>query len=138
VLRNISAVALLVVVVAGCGGGGRSQGTEVPGVPRALANAWKGQAAEIAAAASAGDDCRARQLATALRADVVASRQKLPRSLRVPLLSSVKTLAERITCTRTVTTVQTVPGKEPKPGHEHHGHHDHGGHGHGDDHGDDG
>ena len=132
VLRILSAAFLLVVVAAGCGGAARPQRSAFHGVPPALAQDWEGRASDIAAAASAGNSCRALQLANALRADVVASKDKLPSRLRPPLLTSVKALADRIKCTPVVQTPpkKLTPPKKPRPKepHEHdrHGHHGHG------------
>jgi hypothetical protein len=90
-----------------------------------LAQAWEGQASAIADAASAGDTCHALQLADSLRADVEASKSRLPARLRPPLLEGVSALADRITCT------PAPPKEPPKPPHKprDHGHHDHHGHG---------
>jgi hypothetical protein len=96
-------------------------------VPRALALNWERQASAIATAASARDSCRARQLASTLRADVRASKVEVPRRLRRPLLSDVNALANRITC---IPPAPPDPPKPPHEKHEHHGHHGH--HGHGD------
>jgi hypothetical protein len=132
VLRILSATLLLVVVAAGCGGAARPQRSAFHGVPPALAQDWEGKASGIAAAASAGNSCRALQLANALRADVVASKDRVPSRLRPPLLTSVRALADRIKCTPVVQTPpkRPAPPKEPKPKepHEHdqHGHHGHG------------
>lgn len=127
VLRILSAAFLLVVVAAGCGGAARPQRSVFHGVPPALAQDWEGQASDIAAAASAGNSCRALRLANALRADVVASKDKLPSRLRPPLLTSVRALADRIECTP----VAQTPPKQPKPPKEPHEHDRHGHHGHG-------
>lgn len=126
VLRLLSAAFLLVVVAAGCGGAARPQKSASHGVPPALAHDWEGQASDIAAAASAGNSCRALQLANVLRADVEASKDRVPSRLRPPLLTSVNALADRIKCTPVVQT----PPKKPKPKEPHeHDHHDHHGHG---------
>ena len=109
VLRIVPAVALLVVVAAGCGGADRPQRSAVHGVPRALAQGWEDQASAIATAASAGNDCQALQLAKSLRDEVVASQLKLPYRLRSPVLIGVNRLADRITCTPVV---QTQPPSE--------------------------
>lgn len=126
-LRVLLAAALLVMVAAGCGGASGPQRPAFRGVPRVLAHDWEGQASAIAAAASAGDSCHALQLAKSLRADVVASKDKLPARLRPPLLTGVTALAGSITCT------PPAPSKKPKPPHERHGHGHHGHHGHGGD-----
>ena len=123
----ISGAALAVVIVAGCGGASRPQQSALRGVPPALAHDWEGQATAIATAASAGDSCRALQLASSLRDQVLASEHKLPLRLRSPLVAGVNALADRLTCTVT-TTVETVPTKPP--GHKH-DHHEHGHHGDG-------
>jgi hypothetical protein len=131
VLRILPAALLLVVVAAGCGDAGRPQRAALPEVPSALAQAWAGQASEIAAAASAGNSCHARELANALRADVEASKDRLPSRIRPPLLTSVNSLAARIPCTPVVPAPpkKPTPPKEPKPPKKHH---EHGHHGHGD------
>jgi hypothetical protein len=118
VLRIVSAAALVVVVAAGCGGGARPQRSSFHGVPASLAQDWEGQASAIATAASAGNSCRAQQLAASLRADVVASQHKLPYRLRSPLLTGVSALAARITCTPVAkgpTPPKHPPPKQPKP-----------------------
>ena len=133
-LRLLSAAVLLVVLGAGCGGAGQSERV-TRGVPRALAQGWEDRAEAIAVAASAGNDCHARQLAVSLRAEVEKSEQQVPRRLRSPLVTGVKALEARITCTPPATSVPQKPPKAPKPpkkhgDHEHH--HDHHGHGKGD------
>jgi hypothetical protein len=137
VTRFVSAAALVVVVVAGCGGATRPQRSALHGVPPALAQAWAERASAIAAAASGGDNCRAMQLADSLRNDVLAQRHKLPLRLRSALVTGVSDLADRLTCTSTVT-IETKPGPPPhkpphKPPHEPPGHHHDHGHGHGGD-----
>jgi hypothetical protein len=130
-VRNLLAVlALLAVVAAGCGGAAQTQSAE-RGVPLALAHGWEDQAAAIAAAASTGDDCRASQLATTLRDQVVASQRKVPPRLRSSLLAGVNALADRIACTPPAPA--PPPPKPPKPPHDKHEDHGHHGHGHGGD-----
>ena len=116
VLRILSGAALLVVVVAGCGGAA-PQGSASRRLPRALAQEWEAQASAIATAADAGNDCRAMHLASSLRTEVALSRHKLPLRLRTPLLTGVNALADRVsTCTPVVTApVQPKPPKGPKP-----------------------
>jgi hypothetical protein len=133
VLRNLSAVALVALVAAGCGGAARQHGSSAPGVPRALAQAWEAQASAIATAAVNGDSCRAHALAASLRSDVIHAGSKVPARLRTPLLDGVNSLADRIVCTPPPQTVtRPAPPKKPKPpAHDDHGHHhDHHGHGH--------
>lgn len=116
VLRIVSAGALLGVVAAGCGSGDRPQVSSVHGVPRTLAQAWEGQASAIASAATAGNSCRALQLASSLRDDVVSSQQRVPSRLRSALLTGVNALADRITCVPGPTQPTNPPkGQGPKP-----------------------
>jgi len=115
------------VVAAGCGGSAHPQRTELREIPRALAQDWEGQAAEIASVASTGDSCRALQLARSLHTAVVTSQPQVPVRLRAPLLTGVNALAERITCVPIVQPPKKPPAeKPPKPPHEHHGHNGHG------------
>ena len=129
-MRIVSVVALLAVVVAGCGSGDRPQRAAANGVPQALGHAWTGQASAIASAASAGNSCRALHLATSLRDDVVSARLQVPSRLRLALVTGVNALVDRITCTPVVTnpTPPNEPAKGPKPKppkpHDHHGHGD--------------
>jgi hypothetical protein len=133
VVRIAAALALFVVVAAGCGSGDRPQASTVRGVPGALAQAWEGQATAIASAASAGNSCRALQLATSLRDAVRSSQQRVPSRLRSALLTGVNALADRITCTPTPTQPTESPkGPKPKPPKppKHHGHGDENGNQH--------
>ena len=128
-LRLVSAVALLAVVAAGCGGATRARGSSQRGVPRALAQRWERDASAIATAAAAGDDCTALRLAGSLRNQVVAAEREVPLRLRSPLLTGVNRLADRITCTPPPPGKTQKPPKPPHDGHGHHGHHKHGGDG---------
>jgi hypothetical protein len=126
VMKIVSAAALLVVVVAGCGGANGPQRTAAPGVPRALAHEWEGRASAIAAAATAGNDCRAMRLARSLRTDVLAAEGRVPVRLRSPLSTGVKELADLATCTPAVQEPKgPKPGPKPPkhgpPGHDKHG-----------------
>ncbi|HKU57887.1 MAG TPA: hypothetical protein VJP41_12820 [Gaiellaceae bacterium] len=134
--RIASVVALFAVFVAGCGGAARSPQPVRHGLPRALARGWEVQASEIAAAATAGDDCRAMHLAHTLRDEVVASKSTVPRRLQAALLTGVTALADRTTCTPppapTKPPKQSQPPKGPGPAdHGHKGHHGHHGKGKG-------
>jgi hypothetical protein len=136
VLRIVSALALVVVVAAGCGGSSRTS-TRPPGLPRALARGWAAQASTIAAAAAGGNSCRARRLANSFRTEVTLARGRIPERLRGPLLESVKSLADRATCTPPPQKVTPAPpkgppkpGPKPKPPKPPPGDHGHG-HGHG-------
>ena len=113
-LRIVSGAALLMVVVAGCGGAAPHSSGAL-GVPRALAQEWEGRAAAIATAAAAGNSCRAQHLAASLRDVVVTSQSRVPRHLRAALLAGVNSLADRTACTRIVTV--PVQPKGPAPGH---------------------
>lgn len=137
VSRIAIAAALVVLVVAGCGGGAGPQKAALHGVPNALAQDWAAQASEIAAAAAARNDCHAQALANSLRAQVMQKRHLLPLRLRSPLVTGVDSLVASTTCTRTVveTTTQAPPPHGLKPLHKPH---DHGHHGHGDQGGDQG
>lgn len=104
---------MLVVVLAGCGGG-TPQDSAAHGVPPALAHEWETRATAIANAAAAGNSCEAQHLAATLRDDVVSSQNKVPRRLRSALLTGVYSLADRTECTRVVT-VQTPPPTHPTP-----------------------
>ena len=142
VSRIAAAAALVVLVAAGCGGGARPQRSAAHGIPSALAKDWAGQAAAIAATATAGDNCRAQALAVSLRKQVLAQQHRLPLRLRSPLVTGLDSLVARTTCRQTVT-VQTTPAPKPpppgpephkpKPHDDHGGHGDHGPHGHGGD-----
>ena len=114
-VRLLSAAALLAVLAAGCGGSALPERAS-HGVPRGLARSWADRAEAIAAAASAGDDCRARDLARSLRDDVVQARHKVPLRLQSPLLVSVNSLADRIECTPVAT--NPAPPEKPHPPHE--------------------
>jgi hypothetical protein len=114
VLRILFGVGLLMVVLAGCGGGA-PQDSAAHGVPPALAHEWETRATAIANAAAAGNSCEAQHLAASLRNDVVNSRSKVPRRLRSALLTGVYSLADHTECTRVVT-VQTPPPTHPSPG----------------------
>jgi hypothetical protein len=110
-LKILSAAALLVVVAAGCGSAARPQMSASHELSRALAQDWEGQASAVAAAATAGNSCRALHLANYLRDDVRKSAHQLPLRLRSPLLVGVKALADRITCTPVV--AKPVPPRKP-------------------------
>ena len=139
-VSRIAAVAALVVLLAaGCGGGGRPQEVDLRGIPSALAQDWAGQAAAIAAAAAARDDCHAKALAVSLRTQVMQKRHLLPLRLRSPLLTGLDSLVARTTCTPPApappSTQPSKPHGPPEPPHKPHDHGDHGHHGHGGDHG---
>jgi hypothetical protein len=125
VLRVVSVLALVVFLAAGCGGAARSPTIAAHGVPRALASEWAGRTSAIAVAAKAGNSCRALQLASSLRDDVIASEAKVPSRLRSPLVTGVNALAARFTCTPKPTAPANGP-KHPNPPkppkqHDHHG-----------------
>jgi hypothetical protein len=135
VLRILSAALVAGLVVSGCGGGSRPEPSTARGVPRQLASEWSARASAIADAASAGDGCRALQLASSLRDEVIADESRVPSRLRSPLLASVNSLADRIVCQvppQTVTVPQQAPPPKPhpkpppKPHHEHKHHDDQG------------
>jgi hypothetical protein len=119
VYRVACAACLASLALAGCGAAASSSTQTAPRLRHALAQRWEDQANAIAAAAAAGNACRAQQLASSLRDDVIAHAHRIPRKLSGPLLAGVNALADRITCippTDTVTTVATVPpGPHPHP-----------------------
>jgi hypothetical protein len=124
VLRILSVTAL-VLVAAGCGSAGPQPQAD-HGLPRALASAWATRASAIAKAAAARQDCRASQLASSLRDEIIAKEGRVPARLQRPLVQGANALADRITCTVTV-----IPPRKNKPKPPHHEppkHHDkHGG-----------
>jgi hypothetical protein len=126
VLRIISAVALVVLLAAGCGGSARSQRAS-PHLPRALAQQWAREASTIADVAAAGDSCRASQLAASLRDDVIAAQGEVPARLQAPLVAGVNALADRIKCTPPTTKTHPPPPKHPPHDHHKHDHHANGG-----------
>jgi hypothetical protein len=83
-----------------------------------LAREWAAQASAVADAAGAGNGCLALRLANSLRNEVIAAESELPSRFRSPLLISVNSLANRLTCMLHPATVQPPP---PAP-HEPHGH----------------
>jgi hypothetical protein len=132
VLRILSVTAFLALVAAGCGSSGRSPRQAAPVLPRALAQEWATRATAVANAAGAGDNCRALQLASSLRNEIIADEGKIPDRLQKPLVQSANALAERITCTvppRTVTLPPTPQHGPKPPDHKPPHHHDHGKHG---------
>lgn len=125
-------LALLLPAAAGCGGSAGSTTAASARLPHALAHAWARRADEVAAAAAAGDGCRARDLASSLRDDVITAEERVPEPYRHTLLASVDRLADGIPCTppvQTVTTVAPPPekhGKGPGKGHDKGKSHGHG------------
>lgn len=122
VLRILLAASLFMLLAVGCGASSRGPNRAAGGVPRALAAEWESRASAVAAAAAAGDDCRALQLAASLRNDVIAKRSQVPSRLQSPLLAGVNALANRIVCQvppQTVTVPPKEPPKHPKPPHKH-------------------
>lgn len=117
-------MALVAVLVTGCGGSSRPPSrTAVHGVPRALASEWESRAVAVADAAAAGDSCRALHLADSLRDEVIAKESQVPSRLQSPLLAGVNALADRIVCQASPQTVTPPPAKPPKhkPPDDHHG-----------------
>ena len=132
--RLVAAIALVVLVVAGCGGSSRPHPAAARGLPPALAQQWAAQASSIADAAASGQGCRAKRLASTLRDEIIAQQGRVPARLQRPLVNGVNTLADRITCVPPPVTVQAKPPKPPPKPHEPGpGHH----HEHGDEHGKD-
>ncbi len=128
--RIACAACLVALALAGCGGSPTRRTHGPPLLPRTLARAWEQRANAIAAAAGHGAGCRAQQLASSLRTEVITDAGRIPSQLYAPLLESVNSLADRIVCTPPTTTV-TLP-KQPKGPKQHGPPH---GHGHGGDQG---
>ena len=117
------AFALMLAVVflaVGCGGSRPAAATTPAAkLPRVLARAWAARADAIAAAAYAGDGCRAEALAASLRDDVVSAVGHVPAAFRTILLVSVNGLANRIACTPPPKTVTAPPATLQQPPHDH-------------------
>jgi hypothetical protein len=111
VLRILSVTALVALVAAGCGSAGPQPRAD-RGLPRALASAWATRASAVASAAAAGENCRASQLASSLRDEIIAEEGRVPIRLQKPLIQGANALADRITCT---VTVAPPPKQGPKP-----------------------
>jgi hypothetical protein len=114
VVRILSVTALAALLTAGCGSSGAGRHAE-RGMPRALASAWATRASAIARAAAAGEDCRAAQLASSLRDEVISKESQVPARLQRPLVEGVNALADRITCTVPPQTVTVAPPPPPQP-----------------------
>jgi hypothetical protein len=128
VSRILPVVALVALVAAGCGSSTGSV-RAAPGLPRALAQSWASRASAVANAAAAGDSCRASQLASSLRDEIIADESRVPARLQRPLVQGANALADRITCVappQTVTVAPAPPKPPPKPKHEDRHHHKHG------------
>jgi len=114
--RIVACVACLVALaLAGCGAAATPRTHGPPRLQRGLAQRWENQAKAIAAAATAGNGCRAQQLAGSLRDDVIAATSRIPLKLRQPLLASVNALANRITCVPPTDTVTVATHPKPHP-----------------------
>jgi hypothetical protein len=115
-VRRLALLALI-VLAAGCGGGGqRHVVAKPPHLPRALARSWSRQATAVAAALAAGDGCGAQQQSIALRTQVIAAvnARRVPPRLLEPLTSAVNSLSGRISCTPSAP-APTKPKEHPKP-----------------------
>jgi hypothetical protein len=126
VVRIASTAALVLLVAAACGSGAQSHSSASRGVPRVLAAKWAAQASAIADAAAAGNGCDALHRAFALRNEVIGAGAKVPARLRLPLVTGVNALADRLVCEvppQTVTVAPQPPKKPPKDDHhdKHHG-----------------
>jgi hypothetical protein len=89
----------LVVVLAGCGGGGQAERTTPqPRLPKAEARLLAARADRIASRLDAGDTCAALAQATALRSEVTAAINagRIPQAFLETLSSSVNGLVERV------------------------------------------
>jgi hypothetical protein len=129
-VSRILSVVVLVALAAGCGSSAGSHAQADPGLPRALAQAWAARASEVASAAAAGETCRASQLASSLRDEIIADESRVPARLQKPLVQGANALADRISCVTPPQTVTVAP-EPPKPPHPKHEDHHRGKHGHG-------
>ena len=106
---------VLVACAAGCGGSQHAIETPSVTLPRSLAQTWASRADAIAAAASAGQGCRAQSLAASLRDEVVSADARVPAAYRTTLLVSVNRLADRIVCVPPTKTVTAQAQPPPRP-----------------------
>lgn len=130
--RILSIAALVLLLAAACGGAAPARDSSSRGVPRALAAKWAARASAIADAAAAGRSCDALQLASSLRTEVIDAGARVPARLRLPLVSGVNALADRLVCKVPPQTVTVTPQPPKKPPKDEHGKHP----GHGGDKGD--
>lgn len=116
-LRIVSVTVLAALAAAGCGSSG-GQTRAAGGIPRALASAWATRASAIATAAAAGENCRASELASSLRDEIISKEGEIPARLQRPLVEGANALADRITCVVPPQTVTVAPAPKPQPPHE--------------------
>jgi hypothetical protein len=93
------AASSLVVLLAGCGGGGQAERTTPqPKLPGVVAHQLAARADRIASRLDAGDTCGALAQATALRSEVTVAINtgRIPRAFLEPLSSSVNGLVGRV------------------------------------------
>jgi hypothetical protein len=127
VSKILPAVVLSALVAAGgCGGSDRADRPASRELPRVLAKEWASQASAVADAAASGDNCRASQLAVALRTNIIDKESEVPARLQPALLGGVNALADRIVCRPPPQTVPRQPKRHEPPKHDHHDHHKHG------------
>ena len=117
-MRHAALVALLAIVLAGCGGSQRPPATaQPPRLPHALAHTWAAQATVVAQALAGGDCNTARDQANQLRHAVeqAVAQHEIPARLAAILVPTVDELPGRIGDCH-----PAPPAKPPK--------HDHGKH----------
>jgi hypothetical protein len=115
--RSVSVTASSVLLLAGCGGGGRhgQPPPRPPRIPAAVASRLAAEADRVAALTPG--TCAARDAARRFQADVIASIGRVPRRYQEPLSSAANDLSARLAaCT------EPPPPEPPKPPK----HHDHG------------
>ena len=120
-----AALAVVVLVAAGCGSHGANTTPRQPHLPRTLAESWAQQADAVAAALASNDGCAAQTRASTLQQSVISAvnEHRVPFQFLEALSSGVNDLAGRIRCT-------PAPVEQPKPEKpKHHGHGNHDGEG---------
>ena len=122
-MRRLAAL-LVVLALAGCGGGAERTKPKQPRLPHDLAASWAAQSDQVAGALAEGDGCTAQQVAANLQSQFIAAVNagRVPRRLQEPLGAAVNDLHARITCTPP----QPVVSEPKEHGHDKHGkHHKH-------------
>lgn len=121
-IRDLGAVVIAVLCLAGCGNEGERRAAPRPALPRSVAVALAGRSDAVAQALDAGDSCRALAIAEDLRQRTIAAinAHRVPRPLQEPLQGSVNDLVARIpACSPPQNEDEDGPGKGKKKGKKH-------------------